>query len=286
MCRSCSQVPLVIRTARGTQVEKVALGAANGALYFHLRRGSRAPFHQHRSGVRRLPQARSARAPPSIGQIFGEPKILAVLPAKASPGSQKAYRDLVDGWRSDNHAIEVKLDTEITALPADRAVWLLGRENRFAADLFGKVLKAGATEIRVDGESMPLAGHTVVLTERHPTNVEKAVGWIFSEPFAAMPGLGRKLPHYGKYSYLGFSGEEPVNVLKGQWSASDSPLHVHLCATTSRRGHPAHGPQGAPGSGRTASRLLPEVADGTRVVPGLAEARRPGSGERGDHRGG
>jgi aminopeptidase N len=228
------QVPLVIRTARGTQVEKVALGAANAPFTFTF-----AADHEPLSididpefDVFRKLDPRET--PPSIGQIFGEPKILAVLPAKASPGSQKAYRDLVDGWRSDNHAIEVKLDTEITALPADRAVWLLGRENRFAADLFGKVLKAGATEIRVDGESMPLAGHTVVLTERHPTNVEKAVGWIFSEPFAAMPGLGRKLPHYGKYSYLGFSGEEPVNVLKGQWSASDSPLHVDLRATTAR----------------------------------------------------
>jgi hypothetical protein len=75
---------------------------------------------------------------------------------------------------------------------------------------------------------MPLAGHSVILTERHPENLEKAVGWIFGDPLSSMPGLGRKLPHYGKYSYLGFDGEEPVNVLKGQWSPSDSPLHVDL----------------------------------------------------------
>ena len=47
-------------------------------------------------------------------------------------------------------------------------------------------------------------------------------------PIAAFPGLGRKLPHYGKYSYLGFEGDEPVNTVKGQWPGADSPLRVDL----------------------------------------------------------
>ena len=67
-----------------------------------------------------------------------------------------------------------------------------------------------------------------MLVRRHPANPEKAVGWIFADGTAALPGLGRKLPHYGKYSYLGFEGAEPTNVLKGQWTATDSPLRVDL----------------------------------------------------------
>ncbi|MBK5255254.1 MAG: M20/M25/M40 family metallo-hydrolase, partial [Vicinamibacteria bacterium] len=172
--------------------------------------------------------------PPSIGQIFGEPHILAVLASKAPAAQQKAYRELVEGWRTDSHIVDVTLDTEITGLPHDRAVWLLGRENRFAPAVFDRTLKEGSSEIRIDGESMALTGHSVVLTERHPENVEKAVGWIFGDPPTAMPGLGRKLPHYGKYSYLGFEGEEPVNVLKGQWSPADSPLHTDLRSSSTR----------------------------------------------------
>ena len=61
---------------------------------------------------------------------------------------------------------------------------------------------------------------SVVIVRRHPANLEKAVGLIFADGLAALPGLGRKLPHYGKYSYLGFEGDEPVNVLKGQWTAA------------------------------------------------------------------
>ena len=34
--------------------------------------------------------------------------------------------------------------------------------------------------------------------------------------------IGRKIPHYGKYSYLVFEGE--TNVGKGVWKAGDSPL--------------------------------------------------------------
>ncbi|MDH5257481.1 MAG: M20/M25/M40 family metallo-hydrolase, partial [Gammaproteobacteria bacterium] len=41
-------------------------------------------------------------------------------------------------------------------------------------------------------------------------------------------GLGRKLPHYGKYSYLGFEGEAPDNFAKGQWPIINSPLSAQL----------------------------------------------------------
>jgi hypothetical protein len=44
----------------------------------------------------------------------------------------------------------------------------------------------------------------------------------------ALSGLGRKLPHYHKYSYLAFEGDEPVNVLKGRWPVIDSPMTVFL----------------------------------------------------------
>jgi len=222
------QVPLVIRTARGTEAQVVRLESASSPFTFAFPADAEPlalDLDPEFDVFRRLDPRET---PPSIGQIFGEPRILAVLPSAATADRQKAYRDLVEGWRSDSHVVDVKLDRDVTALPKDRAVWLLGRNNRFAAAIFGKILKDDATRITIDGESMPLAGHSVILTVRHPDNLEKAVGWIFGDPLTAMPGLGRKLPHYGKYSYLGFDGEEPVNVLKGQWSSGDSPLHVDL----------------------------------------------------------
>jgi hypothetical protein len=102
---------------------------------------------------------------------------------------------------------------------------------------------------------MPIAGHTLVAAFRHPANVEKAIGWIVADPAAALPGLGRKLPHYGKYSYLGFQGDEPANIIKGQWQQSDSPLSVDL-RPADRRGDKL---PPLPADGRKALADLPPV---------------------------
>jgi hypothetical protein len=174
--------------------------------------------------------------PPSIGQIFGEPRILAVLPALAPAAELDAWRALVEGWRSDSHQPEIRTDAEVGELPAGRAVWLLGRTTVLAARLFarGGDYALGGDGLTVDRERMPLSGHSAVIVRRHPANPEKAVGWILADGLAALPGLGRKLPHYGKYSYLGFEGAEPTNVLKGQWTTTDSPLRVDLRAALDR----------------------------------------------------
>ncbi len=174
--------------------------------------------------------------PPSIGQLFGEPTILALLPSISDPGEVRAYRELMAGWQSPGHAIEVRLDLEVSALPPARSVWLLGRLNRFAERLFSKQagLRLTPQGLEMDGDRVAYAGHTLVLTTRHPSGMDKAVGWIVVDPLKAGPGLGRKLPHYGKYSFLGFEGDEPVNTVKGQWQESDSPLRVDLRPADSR----------------------------------------------------
>ena len=52
--------------------------------------------------------------PPSIGQIFGEPRITAVLPSAAPARNSAAWRALAESWRSDSHASTSSLDRELT----------------------------------------------------------------------------------------------------------------------------------------------------------------------------
>ena len=68
--------------------------------------------------------------------------------------------------------------------------------------------------------------HSLVVLGRHPQKPDQALGWLTASSPAALPGLGRKLPHYGRYSYLAFTGTAPDNVLKGQWPVVNSPLSV------------------------------------------------------------
>ena len=66
--------------------------------------------------------------------------------------------------------------------------------------------------------------HSIVLTARQPSNADKTLLWVASDLPDAIVELARKLPHYRKYSYLGFDSNELTSVLKGQWPVVTSPL--------------------------------------------------------------
>ncbi len=223
-------VPLAVLTAAGTERALVDLAGESADFEVRLAAPPLLIEVDPEFDLFRLLDPRET--PPSLGQIFGEESILAVLPAAEPEPLRAGYRALVMGWRSDSHAIDVVLDAELRALPVGRSTWLLGRANRFAEELFAADPASG---VALDGESVsfgaekaPLAAHSFVAVRRHPADAERALGWLVVDPEAAFPGLGRKLPHYGKYSYLAFEGNEPTNVVKGQWAALESPLRVDL----------------------------------------------------------
>ncbi len=80
--------------------------------------------------------------------------------------------------------------------------------------------------VSISGTALHRGRHALVVAARSPEDPDQALVWLATENPGALPGLARKLPHYGRYSYLGFQGDEPVNVLKGQWPVVDSPLSV------------------------------------------------------------
>jgi len=211
--------PVAVRVPIGSREESFTLSSAHRPLALHVDPA----FDLFRA-------LDPLEIPPSIGQIFGEPRPLAVLPAAAAPAEVDAYRGLIEGWRSEHQQPEIVTDREVETLPADRAVWLLGRSNRLAAEIFGRAreISLRTDGVSLAGQDLAFAGHSLVVTARHPANPGRAVGWIVVDPPEAFPGLARKLPHYGKYSYLGFEGAEPTNVVKGQWSGTDSPMTVDL----------------------------------------------------------
>ena len=77
--------------------------------------------------------------------------------------------------------------------------------------------------VRIGQTTLTPDTHAVVMTTRHPTNPQTTVAWLATNNPTALPGLSRKLPHYGKYSYLAFGGDAPDNFIKGQWAVTTSP---------------------------------------------------------------
>jgi aminopeptidase N len=221
-------VPVVVQDARGVSAHVVAMTGRTAA--FEIVSAGR-PLALHVDPYFDLFRRLDPReTPPSISQLFGEPRVLAVLPSRAPAATLAAYRALLKGWETGTHRIDVRLDTDVRAIAADTSVWLVGRENAHAAPLFSthRGVSIDPDGLRLDGQPVPAAAHTAVAIVRHPTSVEKVVGWIVADPLAALPALGRKLPHYGRYSYVAFAGGEADNIFSGEWRAADSPLRVSL----------------------------------------------------------
>jgi len=169
--------------------------------------------------------------PPAISQALGAGQLLIVLPDAAPAELGSAYETLARAWQAGQPGqVEVVADSDLERLPGDRSVWLFGWDNRFRP-LLARALAdydyadQGAT-VQIAGTVLGRDEHAIVVLGRRADNPEQALGWLAAGDAAALPGLGRKLPHYGKYSYLAFAGEAPDNVLKGQWPVVHSPLSI------------------------------------------------------------
>lgn len=169
--------------------------------------------------------------PPALSQVFGADKVLIILPAKAAERLKMKYLELAESWKnSGGGAIEIKYDNQLKVLPTDRSVWIWGWENLFRQEIESKIKDYGVSihndEININAHKINRKNHSVVFTLRNPANKSFTIAWMATDNLNAIPGLGRKLPHYRKYSYLIFEGPEPSIVLRAQWPTIKSPMSV------------------------------------------------------------
>ena len=171
--------------------------------------------------------------PPAISQALGAKRMVVILPSSANGHMVRAYRRLAKTLESSGpDEIEVKFDTEMEKIPPNSAVTFLGWENRFLSSMasalspYGVAMNQKGT--RIEKTEIARENHSVVLAARNPENKDLCWMFIASDKAEALRGLGRKLPHYHKYSYLGFEGDEPENITKGRWPTLGSPMTAIL----------------------------------------------------------
>ena len=171
--------------------------------------------------------------PPSLSKIFGSEEILIILPAKADQRSLDYYRELAKTWANDStKKIQIIMDRELPGLPADKNVWIFGMENIFVSSIKGGLQEyhadITADSVRLGNASYKNNVNSYIISVRHPKNPAAVLVLLSTDSKEAAQGLARKLPHYGKYSYLVFEGNEPVNSVKGEWESSNSPLVARI----------------------------------------------------------
>lgn len=225
--------------------------------------------------------------PPAVSQAMGAERVLIVLPVAAPERLRQAYEALARDWQVGNpDRIGVVSASGIERLPDDRTVWLFGWSNRFRPRLDEALVdyqyESHGDTLDIEETTLTRAEHAVMVLGRHPGNPDQALGWLAAENPAAVPGLGRKLPHYGKYSYLAFTGEAPDNVLKGQWPVLHSPLSVPVAQADGTPVTPGHArlaartPLVAPLAVFSTERMQHDIAV---LAAGAMDGRGLGSGE-------
>ena len=195
------------------------------ALDFHAR-PVRVDLDPHFDVFRRLD---SREIPSALSQGFGAEKPLLVLPARADKSVLEAYRALAVNWqKTQSSPLEILSDDQLKTLPEDRTVWIMGWQNRFADAALKALADRGVAyqskQLKLDHKTYPQDSHAVVLTARQPSNPDKTLLWVASDHPKTIAELANKLPHYRKYSYLVFKGNDLANIDKGQWPVTQSPL--------------------------------------------------------------
>ena len=164
--------------------------------------------------------------PPALSTVFGAAEQLFVLPSSASDEEAAAWRQLATDWARPDEP-RIVLDSELSALP-DKPAWVLGWGNRFGSEIAARLadqgVSMGSASVVLAGDDLPKEDHSLVVVARAAGDPTAAIAWVAAAPVNAIPGLARKLPHYTRYSFLGFRGAEPENIAKGMWQPLSSPL--------------------------------------------------------------
>lgn len=163
--------------------------------------------------------------PPALSQTFGALQSLVLLPGSADRSIYQAYQKMAESWGTSN-TMTIKSDAEVTDQDLKgKAVWVLGTMNSWFSKFIETLpdeAEISAEQWRLENQQFSAAGHSLVLTARHPDEPELSWTLVHVADPADFSAIGRKLPHYGKYGYLIFEGGQ--NVLKGEWRVRESPL--------------------------------------------------------------
>ncbi|MBK8944712.1 MAG: M20/M25/M40 family metallo-hydrolase [Ignavibacteriae bacterium] len=218
-------VPVAIITSNGIEIENCELNDKEGKISFTLKSEPLKILVDPQFDVFRILDPNEI--PAALSTAFGAEKTLVILP-NDNDKKFKTYQNFASQWiKGNEEKFEIKNDNEIEKVPSDKAVWILG-ENKFQSIVNNSLLQFNSEiakdSIKFESKSHSKNNNSFISSIKNPENINNAIVYLSIGNEKADSGLVRKLPHYGKYSYLTFEGNEPTNIDKGQWQVLNSPL--------------------------------------------------------------
>lgn len=219
------EVPVSIETSEGVEATFVILDGAEARYEWE---GTGEPLSiSVDPGFDLFRKLYREEIPPALSQTLGADSTLIVLPAESDAEGAGALRALAEEWAAGNGA-RITTEGVSEAVFRSHAVWLLG--SGVYTEKYLSHLPHGVERDdqgwKVAGERFAAGENSLVLTAAHPENSELSWSLFLPGDAEAIPSIGRKIPHYGKYGYLVFNGDR--NVAKGEWPSGESPMKIDL----------------------------------------------------------
>ncbi len=205
-------VPLRVATATGAKTALLTLSGAQQS--FALQVGEKPTSLRVDPDIDLFRILTAAEIPATVNSIRGSEHLLVLRGDTALP-SVTARQTLLAGLRKPQHTSTPIADADQQSL-ADHDLLIFG-SSKLALPIPAEV-KAGAPQQLAVTNSEAL-----FFVTRNPFNPANYAAWFLADS-AADNAVARKIPHYGKYSYLQFSGA--TNTDKQIISPADSPLQV------------------------------------------------------------
>ena len=167
--------------------------------------------------------------PPAIGQTYGSPLPARIMPTRGDfPDVLMGYHEFAQSLVKDSNVMGPLLNDDKSSPAPNGSLWVFGRTNSYARRLKPQLenygVKLNESDVVIEGRSFAWKDHSFVFTLQRPGGQEGSATWIIASSGESIPGLIRKLPHYGKYGVLVFKGNEPENKFKGIWPFQPSGL--------------------------------------------------------------
>ncbi len=219
-------IPVAIVTNKGTSIQTVSMD--NKTQSYSLAVGDKVLKVQIDPQFDVFRTLDPRESPPAFTKAYGADKTTIILPAKTNK-RYALYQDLAKKWSQGKaDKFEIISQQDIISLPKKQSVIVLGLDNKFTVIVNNALKqynsKASPSQVKYGKRVLKTDNTSFFIAIANPQNAAQTITLLSIGNDKAVDGLVRKLPHYGKYSYLAFEGDEPSNIAKGNWQITDSPL--------------------------------------------------------------
>jgi hypothetical protein len=163
--------------------------------------------------------------PPLVNGVRGSGSLLVMAARGLRPEILEASKILLSALGKESLPVAREEDTPASATAGRDVLYLGLPQGNGYLPPFPPGLKVTPESFTLEGARYRSPGDALFTVLPHPSDKGRVAAVFLPFSAEAASQAGRKVPHYGKYSFLAFSGG--VNKAKGTWPVTASPA-VHV----------------------------------------------------------